>query len=67
MNIYETLDWIRKNDTSTGHHRAKTAEFLNKQYMSGRISSEDLFYMYKELQIGVIENVPYHSYFSKIK
>lgn len=57
MNIYEMLDFIRKNDATNVY--TAIADFLNDQYMRGRIEAEDLFYMYQEIMIAVVANLSY--------
>ena len=59
MNIYEMLDFIRKNDMSAGKAYTYTADFLNTQYTRGVIESEDLFNMLRELMIMIITCISY--------
>lgn len=57
MNIYDMLHFIRTNDRSGVF--ASLAEFLIGQHATGRIESEDLFYMYQEIMIDIIKNMSY--------
>lgn len=58
MNIYEMLDFIRKYDY-LGTYTC-TADFLNTQYINGRVESENLFYMFKDLMVELIQRTPYN-------
>lgn len=65
MNIFEMLDWIRKNDVSTGGKFIFTASFFHDRHLRGLLSSEDLFYGLKDIMKLVIDDAEYihHSQF----
>ena len=65
MNIYEMLDFIRKNDNSDGRAFTHTADFLMKQHANGALDSEDLFNMYRELMITMVTCLSYLATVSK--
>jgi len=57
MNIYDMLKWIREWDSSEGKYLIHIGDFLLDQHISGNISSEKLFYFYKDLMIIVINKL----------
>lgn len=59
LNIYEMIDFIRKTDGIDGR-RAYTADFLNNQYIMGRLNSEDFWYMLRDLMYEILASASYN-------
>ncbi len=59
MNIYDMLDFIRKNDGSAGNAYTYTADFLMRQHTRGTLETEDLFNQLRELMIMIVTSISY--------
>lgn len=62
MNIYEMSQWIRDNDNSENRRWTSVVDFLQMQHLTGRISSEDVFYMYKDIMVGILQTASFEGY-----
>lgn len=60
LNVYDMIDFIRKTD-SPGGRRTYTADFLNTQYTTGRLDSEDFWYMLRDLMYEILALSSYNS------
>ena len=59
MNIYEMLHWIRQFDPDPHKEFTAIADYLNDQHLRGRIEAYDLFHMYKEMMVTIIQMTSY--------
>ena len=58
-NVFNMLDWIRKNDHSDGKKYIFAADFLHNRHLRGVMETEDLWYCLLELMKGIIDTATY--------